>query len=325
MEKKNFDDTPETSEVTTETAQIDGISADNDTCTNSSTADKDTAESTTESVHADSDTEIAPVEHKKRNKKKVGNEKPADDSEIAAQVENTNTALDVTTTPAALPTLETLTKEIGNYIDAVNTNLSMAAQNIIEVGKRLIQAKSLVKHGNWAKWLDSNFELSQDTAENYIKLAKRFSTANSESFRNLKQSQMIAMLALPAGEEENFIDEQKSEGNDVEKMTARQVKKAVKDYKAKTQKTVDAPPVKIVENTAADTVTIDTQATITGADSSVDDSDTVTLALPKTLYRDFCTLAKVQGSDSTALIVDFMQKYIDDNGAAMIGYSDTDN
>ena len=86
MEEKNFDETSETSEVTTETAQIDGISADNDTCTNSSTADESAAESTTESVQADSDTEIAPVEHKKRNKKKVGNEKPADDSEIAAQV-----------------------------------------------------------------------------------------------------------------------------------------------------------------------------------------------------------------------------------------------
>ena len=324
MEEKNFDEKSEKSEVTTETAQNDDKSVDTDTSTNTSTAEESAAESTTESVQADSDTEIAPVEHKKRNKKKVGNEKPADDSEIAAQVENTDTALDVTTMPAALPTLETLTEEIGNYIDAVNTNLSMAAQNIIEVGKRLIQAKSLVKHGNWAKWLDSNFELSQDTAENYIKLAKRFSTANSETFRNLKQSQMIAMLALPAGEEENFIDEQKAEGKDVEKMTARQVKKAVKDYKAKTQKTVDAPPVEIVENTAVvntDTVTIDTQATIAGANSPVgtsDNDDSKTIKISNELYADFVKLAEKSNVNADWLIIDTLTQYRDNHKADLI-------
>src|SRR5262245_28290614 len=38
-------------------------------------------------------------------------------------------------------------------------------------GEALIEAKKLVKHGNWLKWLDENFQGSVDTAANYMAIA----------------------------------------------------------------------------------------------------------------------------------------------------------
>lgn len=80
------------------------------------------------------------------------------------------------------------------------------AQNIIEVGKRLIQAKQLVNHGHWLDWLQNNFQLSQNTAGRFMQVAERFS--NSATSQTLNQSQMIALLSLPDAEEtEKFIAE----------------------------------------------------------------------------------------------------------------------
>ncbi|MBR3747626.1 MAG: DUF3102 domain-containing protein [Selenomonadaceae bacterium] len=39
--------------------------------------------------------------------------------------------------------------------------VDVAMFTFIEVGKRLIQAKSLVAHGEWGEWLKKNFELGQ--------------------------------------------------------------------------------------------------------------------------------------------------------------------
>ena len=98
--------------------------------------------------------------------------------------------------PANLPQLEL---EIKFY-------LGQTAQNIIEVGKRLIQAKSLVQHGHWQHWLELNFQLSQETARKFMRCAERF--ANSTTSWNLNLSQMVETLSLPSAEEtEKFIEQ----------------------------------------------------------------------------------------------------------------------
>jgi hypothetical protein len=42
--------------------------------------------------------------------------------------------------------------------------------DVIEVGKRLAEAKELLGHGNWLPWLQREFQWSASTAENYIRL-----------------------------------------------------------------------------------------------------------------------------------------------------------
>ena len=110
--------------------------------------------------------------------------------------------------------------------------LGQTAQNIIEVGKRLIQAKSIVAHGKWQQWLEKNFGLSYPTATKFMNCAERF--ANVATSQGLNQSQMIAMLSLPSPEEtEKFIEEKAKEGKEVADMTIKQLREEIADYKVK--------------------------------------------------------------------------------------------
>lgn len=122
-----------------------------------------------------------------------------------------------------LSTLPQLAVEIKFY-------LGQTAQNIIEVGKRLIQAKSLVQHGQWQNWLQNNFQLSYQTAAKFIQCAEKF--ANVVSIRGLNSTQMIQLLALPDAEEtERFIAQKAAEGKQVDEMTIRQLRNEIAEYK----------------------------------------------------------------------------------------------
>jgi len=120
------------------------------------------------------------------------------------------------TTLPAEKSLVQLTTEIKFYVN-------QWGQNTIEIGKRLIQAKELVPHGEWANWLKENFNLKQSSAQNFMRIAERF--GNSQ--------QMVEMLALPAEETEKFIDEKAAEGKAVEDMTVQELRAEVRIYKMK--------------------------------------------------------------------------------------------
>lgn len=110
--------------------------------------------------------------------------------------------------------------------------LGQTAQNIIEVGKRLIQAKSLVNHGHWQNWLEKNFQLSQASATRFMNCAERF--GNLTTLQGLKSSQMIALLSLPSAEEtEKFIAEKAAEGKAVAEMTIKELREEIAEHKKK--------------------------------------------------------------------------------------------
>lgn len=138
----------------------------------------------------------------------------------------TDTAL--TTATNNLPSdLNQLTVEIKFYFN-------QWGQNTIEIGKRLIAAKELVGHGNFGKWLEDNFNLSQQTARKFMQVAERFGKTRIDTCFN--STQMIAMLALPEGEEEKFIEAKTAEGTPVEDMTVKQLRAKVAKYKAELEK-----------------------------------------------------------------------------------------
>lgn len=110
--------------------------------------------------------------------------------------------------------------------------LGQTAQNIIEVGKRLIQAKQLVNHGHWQNWLEKNFQLSHTSAKRFMQCAERYS--NSATSHLLNQSQMIALLSLPDTEEtEKFIAEKAAEGKAVAEMTIKELREEIAKHKKK--------------------------------------------------------------------------------------------
>lgn len=126
-------------------------------------------------------------------------------------------------TPPTLPQLE---KEIKIY-------LGKTAQNIIEVGKRLTQAKSLVQHGEWRSWLENNFTLDERTAQRFMQISERFS-GKSVDVDVFKPSQLTEMLALPDAEEtKSFIEQKAAEGTPVSDMSIKTLRKELKKWKSK--------------------------------------------------------------------------------------------
>lgn len=118
---------------------------------------------------------------------------------------------------------------------AVEINIIKAQTNTvllnsaIEIGKRLKEAKQLVGHGNWAKWLEEKVSYSQRTASNLIKIHEEYDTKmienlNSQSTADLGYTQAVAMLKLDYEERENFVVE-----HNLEEMTTREVETEIKE------------------------------------------------------------------------------------------------
>lgn len=128
-------------------------------------------------------------------------------------------------------TLQELADEGRVFFSRGDDCLKQGALYYVEGGRRLVEAKRRLKHGQWQEWLKANFSFSHDTAANFMKLAERFGGANYETFRNFKPAVLIKMLALPVGDEDAFIEAQAAAGKPVEDLTAREVQKAVKEWK----------------------------------------------------------------------------------------------
>lgn len=65
------------------------------------------------------------------------------------------------------PTAERTPLIIAAEINAINQeSRRMLLKNAIEIGRRLKEAKTLLKHGEWLKWLKESVSYSKSTAEN---------------------------------------------------------------------------------------------------------------------------------------------------------------
>lgn len=103
----------------------------------------------------------------------------------------------------------------------------------IEIGERLLEAKDLVPHGEWGKWLKENVNYSQSTANNFMRLYKEYGNnqgslfttlTNSQAIMNLDVSKALALTVLPPEEREEFVAE-----HDVEQMSTRDLKEALQE------------------------------------------------------------------------------------------------
>src|SRR5262249_32853312 len=95
---------------------------------------------------------------------------------------------------AEIDDLDALARAVRDHLQASVT----AAQNFLEhalaAGDVLIRAKEQVKHGDWLPWLKS-CDLSADTAERYMKLARHRAELNSARVRNLSLSAALKLVA----------------------------------------------------------------------------------------------------------------------------------
>lgn len=122
----------------------------------------------------------------------------------------------------------------------------MVMYNSIEIGRRLVEAKSLLDHGEWGNWLKNSVNYSQRTAENLMRIFNEYGAdqitlltdnTKSQAFANLSYSQAVLLLGVPEEEREAFVS-----NNDIENMSTRELKQAIKERdqaKAEAEKAVE--------------------------------------------------------------------------------------
>lgn len=100
---------------------------------------------------------------------------------------------------AAPRTIDTVTAEI------LDLN-QQGCDTVIAIGQRLIEAKGMLAHGEWLPWLTERVNYSERTAQNFMRLAKAYSS-NPQLVADLGTSKAVALLALPEAEREEFLTE----------------------------------------------------------------------------------------------------------------------
>lgn len=105
--------------------------------------------------------------------------------------------------------------------------------NSIEIGRRLVEAKEIVGHGEWANWLEKSVDYSQRTANDLMRIFNEYGSSqmsflgdnlNSQTYANLSYSQALALLGIAKEEREEFVKE-----NKIEDMSTRELKAAIKE------------------------------------------------------------------------------------------------
>ena len=103
----------------------------------------------------------------------------------------------------------------------------------VEIGGRLTEAKALLMHGEWGKWLEESVSYSQSTADRFMKVFREYgsklpdasdSNSNYAPVRNLTYSQAVILLGVPEEGREQFIIDM-----DIEGMTNQELRKAVNE------------------------------------------------------------------------------------------------
>jgi chromosome segregation ATPase len=104
-------------------------------------------------------------------------------------------------------------------------------EGVIQIGKRLEEAKGKVGHGSFSGWCKEYLGYSQRQAQKYMELSSKYSDENSP-FSNanisshLSISKAYSLLALPEEEVENFTEE-----HDIESLTVKQLEEEIKNLK----------------------------------------------------------------------------------------------
>ena len=132
-------------------------------------------------------------------------------------------------------------------IDTITTEIKTIEKSLvqaviysyIEIGRRLTEAKEIVGHGGWGKYLEESVRYSQQWATNLMNLYKEYgspqenlfeSFSNSKSFGNIDVTKHILLLAVPAEEREEF-----AEAHNAENSSVRELQAAIKERDANLQ------------------------------------------------------------------------------------------
>ena len=107
--------------------------------------------------------------------------------------------------------------------------------NFIEIGRRLAEAKGLIKYGEWGKWLQEEVGFSQNRAEKLMRLYEAYGSqqpalgkgrAQNQEQPNVSYTHALILLGVPEEDRAQFIRD-----IDIESMTTRELEQAVNELK----------------------------------------------------------------------------------------------
>lgn len=101
-----------------------------------------------------------------------------------------------------------------------------AAMNLLQLGRVLTEAKPMVPRGEWAAWVKENAHMPIRTAQQYMQAYQEFGL--DQRYAQLGTSKVIKLLPMSEEEREELLRE-----NDLEKMSVREVERAVQEMRGK--------------------------------------------------------------------------------------------
>lgn len=138
-------------------------------------------------------------------------------------------------------TPEVIGAEIRMYVDAGRRVTLLCG---IEIGRRLKEAKDMLKHGEWLPWLEQQTDISERQAQRYMKVFEEYGAAqlglfgpetNATTLSDLPISKALLLLSVPESEREDFAEEVNAEA-----ITTRELEEAIAARKAAEQRAADA-------------------------------------------------------------------------------------
>jgi hypothetical protein len=111
----------------------------------------------------------------------------------------------------------------------IKTLMRRSAQDIIDIGQKLIEVKARLGHGHFGGWLESEFGWSQDTAGRFINVAQRFDIPQIADF-NIAPSALYALSAPSTPEPARAEAIERAQAG--EPITHSAAKAIIEEYKA---------------------------------------------------------------------------------------------
>lgn len=138
-------------------------------------------------------------------------------------------------------TPELIGSEIRMYVDAGRRITLLCG---IEIGRRLVEVKELLPHGEWLPWLQRETEFSDRSAQRYMKVFQEYGAAqlglfgpetNATTLSDLPISKALALLSVPESEREEFAAEVGADN-----LSTRELEKAIAEKKAAEERALAA-------------------------------------------------------------------------------------
>lgn len=132
--------------------------------------------------------------------------------------------------------------ELTRNIDMITSEIIVIRDNakrvfwnsVIQIGRRLEEAKALAPQGEWTAYLTGVLGFKPSTAQYYMRIAREMGDEQvalngqtaSELFGTLSYAQLVPLLGLPDEERREL-----AENHDLSAMSTRQIEKLTQDYK----------------------------------------------------------------------------------------------